>query len=121
MHIPKTRNVIGANRIKLTDHSRDRSMERLNITSKDEFRKLAASARNKGVNVDALTLRNYEALGLDYPTFCGLKRSFRSRTKSDRLYFYRGHVYVFAGKDACTLKTVVTVKPVEGAELPNFN
>lgn len=121
MFVQKNRNVIGASRIKLTYHSRDRSMERLNITSQDEFRKLAASARNKGVNVDALNLNNYHLFGIDYKTFAGLKRYFRTHTNSERMYYYRGFVYIFAGKDACTLKTVIPVRLAEDAvKVPTF-
>ena len=52
MYVNNKHNVIGASRIRLTFHSKDRSLERLGIESDQQLRTMAASARNKGYNIE---------------------------------------------------------------------
>jgi len=110
MYVNNKHNAIGASRIRLTFHSKDRSLERLGIESDQQLRTMAASARNKGYNIDALTIRNYEHLGISYEELVSVKRQFRTRTNSERIYLHKGFVWVFAGKNACVLKTVIKLR-----------
>ena len=96
MYVNNKHNAIGASRIRLTFHSKDRSLERLGIESDQQLRTMAASARNKGYNIDALTIRNYEQLGISYEELVSVKRQFRTRTNSERIYLHKGFVWVFA-------------------------
>ena len=48
--------------IKLTMHSKLRAEERIGLTSSEEIRKLAVSARYKGININALNKDNYNEL-----------------------------------------------------------
>ena len=78
----------------------------------DEKRKtlITDAISNKGYNIDALTIRNYEQLGVSYEELVSVKRQFRTRTNSERIYLHKGFVWVFAGKDACVLKTVIKLR-----------
>ena len=78
----------------------------------DEKRKtlITDAISNKGYNIDALTIRNYEKLGISYEELVSVKRQFRTRTNSERIYLHKGFVWVFAGKDACVLKTVIKLR-----------
>ena len=55
MYVNNKHNAIGASRIRLTFHSKDRSLERLGIESDQQLRTMAASARNKGYNIENIT------------------------------------------------------------------
>lgn len=112
MYNRNVHNRIGADRIKLTFHSRDRGMERLGITNERELRNMACSARNKGYNLDSLTISNYDKIGLTYEELISFKRHFKTKNNSERIMYHKGYVYVFAGKDACTLKTVVKLRKI---------
>lgn len=120
VHNPKY--FIGASRIKFTYHSRDRFLERLNLKSLDDLRKVAANARNKGVNLNSVNITNYEHFGMTYPALVAFKRYFKSHNKSERIYYYKDYVFIFCGKDSCTLKTVVPLREMEmkNPEPPTF-
>lgn len=105
-------NKIGSDKIKLTFHSRDRGLERLGIKNEKELRQLACNARNKGVNLDTLTIDNYKKNGLTREQMWAFKRYFHTKNNSERIYYHKGFVFVFAGKNACTLKTVVELKDI---------
>ena len=53
-HAIKKGNKLGHKDIKLTSHSKMRAEERLGITSVEEVRKLAISARYKGISIKSL-------------------------------------------------------------------
>ena len=106
-HTVKKGNKLGHKDIKLTPHSKMRAEERLGITSAEEVRKLAISARYKGISIKALNKENHEELGVDVDTFRKLKSEFAYHTNSDKLYFYKDCVFVFGGNKALTLKTIV--------------
>ena len=106
-HTVKKGNKLGHKDIKLTPHSRMRAEERLGITSVEEVRKLAISARYKGISIKSLNKENHKELGIDINTFRKLKSEFAYHTNSDKLYFYKNCVFVFGGNKALTLKTIV--------------
>ena len=105
-------NKIGADKIKLTFHSRDRALERLGISEEKELRILASNARNKGYNLNSVTISNYDKIGLTYEELVSFKRNFQTKNNSERIMYHKGYVYVFAGKNACTLKTVVKLRKI---------
>lgn len=107
-HTIKKGNKLGHKDIKLTPHSRMRAEERLGITSAEEVRKLAISARYKGISIKSLNKENHEELGIDIDTYRKLKSEFSYHTNSDKLYFYKNCVFVFGGNKALTLKTIVS-------------
>ena len=106
-HTIKKGNKLGHKDIKLTSHSKMRAEERLGITSAEEVRQLAISARYKGISIKSLNKENHEELGIDVNTFRKLKSEFSYHTNSDKLYFYKNCVFVFGGNKALTLKTIV--------------
>ena len=106
-HAIKKGNKLGHKDIKLTSHSKMRAEERLGITSVEEVRKLAISARYKGISIKSLNKENHKELGIDINTFRKLKSEFSYHTNSDKLYFYKNCVFVFGGNKALTLKTIV--------------
>ena len=106
-HAIKKGNKLGHKDIKLTSHSKMRAEERLGITSAEEVRKLAISARYKGISIKSLNKENHEELGIDVNTFRKLKSEFAYHTNSDKLYFYKNCGFVFGGNKALTLKTIV--------------
>lgn len=114
MYVNNTHNVIGASRIRLTFHSKDRGLERLGIQSDQQLRVKAAIARNKGLNIDAINIQNYEKHGMSYEELVSIKRQFKTHTNSEKIYFHKGFVWVFAGKNACVLKTVVKLTLIDG-------
>lgn len=107
-HTIKKGNKLGHKDIKLTPHSKMRAEERLGITSAEEIRKLAISARYKGISIKSLNKENHEELGVDMNTYRKLKSEFAYHTNSDKLYFYKNCVFVFGGNKALTLKTIVS-------------
>lgn len=111
MYINNKHNAIGAHRIKITPHAQLRAIERMGDRAGD-LKTLCTAARNKGFNLDAVTINNYKAVGMSYNELVSLKRHFRTRNNSERIYLHKGFVYIFAGKDACTLKTVVKLRNV---------
>ena len=106
-HAIKKGNKLGHKDIKLTSHSKMRAEERLGITSVEEVRKLAISARYKGISIKSLNKENHKELGIDINTFRKLKSEFSYHTNSDKLYFYKNCVFIFGGNKALTLKTIV--------------
>lgn len=99
---------------KLTSHSIQRAYERLNITSKDEIKKLAYQAKYKGINLNGVGINNYKDLGLSYEELTNFKRKFRCYTNSNNIYLYKGNVYVFGGKPNINLITIIPLKIDEG-------
>ena len=95
--------------IKLTMHSKLRAEERVGLTSSEEIRKLAVSARYKGININALNEDNYNELGISKALYNNLKHHYSRRTNAERLYYYKGNVFIFCGNDSRTLKTIVNV------------
>lgn len=109
MNKKNNRNRISYKDIKLTAHSKIRAEERIGLTSSEEIRKLAVSARYKGVNLNALNADNHEQLGVSAEMYKTLKNRFSRRTNSEKLYYYKGKVFIFCGNEARTLKTIVNV------------
>ena len=95
--------------IKLTMHSKLRAEERIGLTSSEEIRKLAVSARYKGININALNKDNYNELGISKALYNNLKHHYSRKTNAERLYYYKGNVFIFCGNDSRTLKTIVNV------------
>ena len=109
------RNRISYKEIKLTAHARQRAEERTGLTSTDEVRKLAISARYNGINLHGLNVDNYSKFNLDLNTYRILKGHFARHTNSERLYYYKDKVFIFCGNDAKTLKTIINIPKKEMA------
>ena len=93
--------------IQLTFHSRDRAEERLGINSKNELRDRAASARFNGVNIKNVNINNYERFGITYSELVALKTKFRKQNNSEKMYYNKGYIYIFFGKNCMSLKTII--------------
>ena len=112
------------NKIQFTIHSRERGYERIGITNKNELRDMVANARFKGNNINSIDIYNYEKLGLTYGELVSIKRRFNQRSNSDRLYYYKGYVFIFFGKDSMSLKTIIKLNIDEDSKnicQPIFN
>lgn len=99
--------------IKITPHSQQRAMERLNVTRKEELKKLASSARNKGINLNSIRRDTCEKLGLTWEEYCYLKGRFNPENNSTDIILHKGNVFVFCGKGQKTLKTVLNLNAVK--------
>ena len=108
-HTIKKGNKLGHKDIKLTPHSKMRAEERLGITSSDEIRKLAISAKYKGISIKALNAETYEKFGFTYSEYRKLKSQFAYHSNNDRLYYYKNNLFVFGGKKSMVLKTIITL------------
>ena len=93
--------------IKVTLHAKQRASERLGINKESEIQKLAHAAKYKGVKILALTSENYDEFGITYDMYRYLKNHYTHRYKSDKIYYYRDHVFVFAGDRSRCLKSIV--------------
>ena len=93
--------------IKVTLHAKQRASERLGINKESEIQKLAHAAKYKGVKILALTTENYDEFGITYDMYRYLKNRYTHRYKSDKIYYYRDHVFVFAGDRSRCLKSIV--------------
>lgn len=93
--------------IKITCHARQRAAERLGIHKESEIQKLAHSAKYKGVKIRSLTAENYSEFGITYDMYRYLKNHYTHRYKSDKIYYYHDHVFVFTGDRSRCLKSIV--------------
>ena len=91
----------------LTPHSKQRASERLNVTNSDELKKMANSARFKGIEIDRVNINNYESVGLTYEELVVLKKKYYRHNNSERLFYYKGVVWIFCGKGALTIRSIV--------------
>ena len=111
-YLKSKQNGISYKDIKLTTHSIIRAEERLNITSANEIKKRAASARRKGIrleNVNKDNIKKFLALGLNYTDWVYFTQHFRIKEKSTRFYLYKEYIWIFGGDGGKTLKTVVKI------------
>ena len=93
--------------IKVTIHAKQRAHERLGIDKESEIQKLACTARYKGVLIRTLNSDNYEKLGITCNTFRYLKNHYGHHYNSEKIYYYRDYVFVFAGDRSRCLKSIV--------------
>lgn len=93
--------------IKVTCHAKQRAAERLGINKESEIQKLAHAAKYKGVKILSLNFENYGSFGITYDMYRYLKNHYNHRYKSDKIYYYRDHVFVFAGDRSRCLKSIV--------------
>ena len=91
----------------LTRHCKQRSFERVGINNEEELKKMACGARFKGIELDKVNIYTYEGFGLAYNEMVALKNQFKYITKSDRIFYYKSYVWIFAGNNALTLRSVV--------------
>lgn len=103
--------------IKLTSHSIQRAEERLNLTRKEDIKKLASAAKNSGIHLSGIRRDTYEKLGLTFEEYCYLKSNFNFRTNSTGIYVYKGAVFIFVGKSKSILKTIINLKLNKKGEL----
>ena len=91
----------------LTPHSKQRASERLNVTNSDELKKMANSARFKGIEIDRVNINNYESVGLTYEELVVLKKKYYRHNNSERLFYYKGVVWIFCANNALTVRSIV--------------
>lgn len=114
----KYRSCIGQADIKLTHHAKQRGSERLGINSEIELRKVALSAKKKGIEVTSVDETNYSEKGVDLHTAKVWRCAFRKESGVNRIYYYKGLYYVFCGNKGRTLKTIIQMNnPVEVVSL----
>lgn len=89
--------------IKITNHAKIRAIERLHITSDEELKKLAKSAKYKGLNINTLRnslpnpksiLSKYHLNPEDVDYFLSRYHESNRRT----YYYYKDNIWVFNGK-----------------------
>lgn len=102
--------------ISLTQHARQRAMERINVTSKEQLQKMALSAKLKGSLISTLAKDNYKSRGLTLGEFKYLKNHYATNASTSKSYYRNGIVYVFCGNHSRTLRTVVKVDDEEMRE-----
>lgn len=93
--------------IKITLHAKQRAYERLGITKEVEIQKLAHSAKYNGVRIHELTLDNYTKFNISYDMYRYLKNHYGCRFKTEKMYYYKDCVFIFAGKGSKSLKSIV--------------
>ena len=86
-----------------------RAEQRLGLTSSDEIRKLAISAKYKGISIRALNTDTYEKFGFTHSEYVKLKSQFAYHSNNDRLYYYKDKLFVFGGKKSLVLKTIINL------------
>ena len=96
--------------IVVTIHAQQRAKERLNLTHVADIRKIAVAAKTKGINVKSLTYNNCQEHKISPELLKVIKQSFFINSNSNKIYYYKGNVFVFIGKKSCTLKTIVNIK-----------
>ena len=106
-HTKQNFNKIPYRDIKVTYHAKQRAAERLGINKESEIQKLAHAAKYKGVKILALNAENYASYGITYDMYRYLKNHYNHHYKSDKIYYYRDHVFVFAGDRSRCLKSIV--------------
>lgn len=104
--------------IKITGHSMDRAYQRLSISSKEEVRKFASDAKNKGINLNSIREDTYRRVGLNRDEFEYLNKSFKAMNGAN-LYLWKGCIFVFCGKGGNTLKTIINLKVDKEEEIVN--
>lgn len=105
----KANSKFGHKDVVLTPHSKMRAEQRLGLTSSDEIRKLAISAKYKGISIRALNCETYEKFGFTHSEYVKLKSQFAYHSNNDRLYYYKNSLFVFGGKKSMVLKTIITL------------
>ena len=100
-------NRISYREIKLTRHAKQRACERLGINKESDIQKLAVSAKYNGTKILALTYDNYKDFNISYDMYRYLKNHYTHRYKSDKIYYYKNHVFVFSGDHSRCLKSIV--------------
>lgn len=93
--------------IKITLHAKQRAYERLGLTKESDIQKLAHSAKYKGVRIHELTRETYKANDISYDMYRYLKNHYCRKFKSEKLYYYKDYVYIFAGDRSRCLKSIV--------------
>lgn len=106
-HTKQNFNKIPYRDIKVTYHAKQRAAERLGMYKESDIQKLAHAAKYKGVKILALTAENYAEFGITYDMYRYLKNHYNHHYKSDKIYYYRDHVFVFAGDRSRCLKSIV--------------
>ena len=106
-HTKQNFNKIPYRDIKVTYHAKQRASERLGINKESEIQKLAHTAKYKGVKILALTCDNYAEFGITYNMYRYLKNHYNHHYKSEKIYYYRNYVFVFAGDRSRCLLSIV--------------
>lgn len=124
---PNIRNDISYKDIGVTNHAMQRASERMKITSKQEIKKMAVSAKKNGVCISAMNevlndtkaqfgkeSLNYKNAINKYSTLFNMTPQLieeicdnvNIKTNSARVYLYKGYFFVFAGTKGRTLVTI---------------
>ena len=107
IHTKQNSNKIPYRDIKVTCHAKQRAAERLGMYKESDIQKLAHAAKYKGVKILALTAENYSGFSITYDMYRYLKNHYNHRYKSDKIYYYRDHVFVFSGNRSRCLKSII--------------
>lgn len=107
--------------ITLTPHSMLRAYERLNVTTKDEVRKIACQAKYNGININSLTIHSYESKGITYPELVAIKNNYFKMSNTEKIYYYKDKLFCFRGKNAYTLVSILPIHINKNLEQPVFN
>lgn len=103
--------------IRLTAHAKQRGHERLGITKEKDLQKRAANSISSGSNLKVLynigRNRARAEHGINGEIYDYLMKRFRLESNSERIYYYKGDVYIFTGNGGKVLKTIIEVNEEE--------
>ena len=107
-HNSNIRNNFGYKQIELTQHVKFQAEKRFNITSSNELKKLASSAKKNGVHINYLTYDNCEDFGIGKKAFNLIKKriKFGNFKGCFEIYLYKEIFFLFGGNHNRTLITV---------------
>ena len=107
MSIPHGYNKISYRDFKISYHAKQRAAERIGLTKECDIQKLAKAAKFYGVEISLLNKDNYEKNNISYDMYRYLKNHYGKYSNTDKNYYYKDLVFVFAGYRSRSLKTIV--------------
>ena len=111
-------NKVSYRKLKLSNHAVSRAQERLSLYSKDELKKLATSAKYKGINLNGVTMDNYEALGIPYEALVAIRRTTKSpQYNNNKNYLYKSIIFTFNPSG----NVLVTLLPLTNSTVEKYN
>ena len=112
-HVQKQIKKFSYKDIQLTFHSLERAEQRLNLTKKTEIKKIAGRAKVNGIKWESLREETYESVfHLTHDEFVYLKAHFAPHAGNANVYFYKGNIFIFVGKNNNKLKTIISLKEI---------
>lgn len=103
-----TRQINNTSKAKMivTEHARQRAAERTNFSlRKEDLKKIALSARYKGVDINILKDSDMENKKL----YNYLVNTFKHPNSTDKIRLFNNYIFIFCGENGRTLRTIVNL------------